>query len=151
MYIGIDIRLIDLSLCFIICSQIKKDKGFGCQTRTINILSPNKHQSTVCFPRGLPRQHPVASESPKWANNLRIHSLMREWCHLCAILIEILQQKYFLLLLISLETITPHVRRVGLSYIHKFLQLLHQLIAVLYMISSNCMTHCISQTCSYIL
>ena len=42
MYIGIDSRLIDLSLCFIICSQIKKDKGFGCQTRTTDILSPER-------------------------------------------------------------------------------------------------------------
>ena len=45
MYIGIDSRLIDLSLCCIICSQNKKDKGFGCQTRTTSILSLER---TVC-------------------------------------------------------------------------------------------------------
>ena len=51
IYIGVDSRLIDLSLCCIICSQIKKDQGFGCQTRTTDILSPK--QAAVCcvFPR----------------------------------------------------------------------------------------------------
>ena len=85
-----------------------------------------------------------------------IRRLMREWCHLYAILIEILQPKYFqyfnylfLLLLISLETITPHVRRVLLYsrfYVHKFLQLPHPTDGrVVYMIS-HFMTRCISQT-----
>ena len=51
IYIGIDSHLIDLSLCCIICSQIKKDQGLGCQTRTTDILSPK--QAAVCcvFPR----------------------------------------------------------------------------------------------------
>ena len=74
-----------------------------------------------------------------------IHRLMRVWCHLYAILIgkHVLQQKelsihfkyLFLLLLISLETTTPHVKRVLLYsrfYKHKFLQLPHQLMAGLY-------------------
>ena len=56
---------------------------------------------------------PVVWVVPVWL----IHRLMRDWCHVYAILIELLQQKYismhfnylFLLLLISLETTTPHV------------------------------------------
>ena len=50
MYIGIDSGLIDLSLCCIICSQIKKDKGFGCQTRTTDILSLERAAVRSVFP-----------------------------------------------------------------------------------------------------
>ena len=60
MYIGIDGRLIDLSLCCIICSQIKKDKGFGCQTRTTDILSLERAAVHCVSP---PRQHPRLENS----------------------------------------------------------------------------------------
>ena len=83
MYIGIDSRLIDLSLYCIICSQIKKDEGFGCQTRTTDILSPERaavHRvvPTPPPPPGPPRQHPVAWESPKFVGSGGL-------CKICAV------------------------------------------------------------------
>ena len=42
LYIGINIPLIGLSLCLHYLFSNKKDKGFGCQTRTTDILSPEQ-------------------------------------------------------------------------------------------------------------
>ena len=60
MYICINIRLIDLSLRCIICSQIKERLAFGCQTRTTDILSTERASVCRVFPS---RQHPMAWES----------------------------------------------------------------------------------------
>jgi len=60
----------------------------------------------------------------------------------------------YLLLVISLETITPHVRRVLLYsrfYIHKILQLPHQLMAVLYIWSPTIWHAVYHRTAVYIL
>ena len=59
MYIGIDSRLIDLSLCCIICSQIKKIRVLVAKPELLISCHPNEWQSS-----GPPRQHPVAWESP---------------------------------------------------------------------------------------
>ena len=52
MYIGIDSRLIDLSLCCIICFQIKKIRVLVAKPELLISCHPNKRQSAVCFPGG---------------------------------------------------------------------------------------------------
>ena len=60
MNIGIDSRLIDLSLC----SQIKKIRIFVAETRTtnINILSPERAAVCRVFPHRPLQQHPVSGQ-----------------------------------------------------------------------------------------
>ena len=52
MYIGIDSRLIDSSLCCIICFQIKKIRVLVAKPELLISCHPNKRQSAVCFPGG---------------------------------------------------------------------------------------------------
>ena len=70
MYIGIDSRLIDLSLCCIICFQIKKIRVLVAKPELLISCHHNEWQSAACFPSRPPRQHRVAWETPKWADNL---------------------------------------------------------------------------------
>ena len=74
MYIGIDSHLIDLSLCCIICSQIKKITVLVAKPELLISCHPNERQYAVCSP-----VDPVAWESPKWADNLAGRGVDREW------------------------------------------------------------------------
>ena len=65
MYIAIDSCLIDLSLCCIICSQTKNIRVLVAKLELLTSCHQNERQSAVFSPRGPPRQHPVAWESPK--------------------------------------------------------------------------------------
>ena len=70
MYIGIDSCLIDLSLCCIICSQMKKIRVLVAKPELLISCHPNEWQSAPFPPRWPPQQHPMTWESPKWADNL---------------------------------------------------------------------------------
>ena len=59
MNIGIDSRLNNLSLCCIICSEIKKIRIFVAKPELLISCHPNERQSAV-FPREPPRHQPVA-------------------------------------------------------------------------------------------
>ena len=53
MYIGIDSHLIDLSLCYIICSQIKKIGVLVAKPELLISCHPNERQSVVFSPSSL--------------------------------------------------------------------------------------------------
>ena len=69
MYIGIDSRLFDLSLCCIICSQIKKIRVLVAKPELLISCHPNEWQSVV-FPPVDHRDNILAWESTKWADYL---------------------------------------------------------------------------------
>ena len=69
MYIGIESQLIDLSLCCIICSQIKKIRVLVAKPELLISCHPNERQSAV-FPPADHCDSTPAWESPKWADNL---------------------------------------------------------------------------------
>ena len=79
MYIGIDSHLIDLSLCCIICSQIKKIRVLVVKPELLISCHPNELQSFVS-PRGPLRQHPLAWESPKLVDYLAGRSIEHTVC-----------------------------------------------------------------------
>jgi len=61
---GIDSRLIDLSLCCIICSQIKKIMVFVAKPDVQIACHPNKRQSLHVSPKGY-------RDSTPWLENRR--------------------------------------------------------------------------------
>ena len=69
MYIGIDSRLIDWSICCIICSQIKKIRVL--EPELLISCHPNKWHSTVSVPRGPPCDLRIAQMSAQFSWSLR--------------------------------------------------------------------------------
>ena len=64
IYIGIDSRLIDLSLCCIICSQIKKIRVLVAKPELLISCHQNERQSTVCSPTDHRNSTPCLENRP---------------------------------------------------------------------------------------